>query len=121
MNSAQQHNDQLLDKELSGATRWLHMDKFAEHRGLTRGVVQGWISRHLLRGIHYQVIGHQTLINTTEIDKWITEFGREESTPAGADSESKSSTAAKSYTKRRSQATLIPKLTLPQRSGDAMN
>lgn len=53
---------------------WVHRDKYCELSGITNGVIRGWIQRHFVHGVHYKVIGKQTMINIVAIDDWITNY-----------------------------------------------
>ena len=57
-------------------------DAFADDLGVTPGVIDGWIGRHWERGLHYTVIGKQTIVNTEKASEWIRKkFGLPESDP----------------------------------------
>lgn len=71
-----------LSPETAAVLEWTHIDKAAEQLGVTKHVIKGWFENHLRRGVHYQVIGHQTLINTTRLNDWLTEFGKGNAPPA---------------------------------------
>lgn len=72
-----------LTQDKGASIEWIHVDKAAEVIGISRNVIKGWFENHLTRGIHYQVIGHQTLINTRRLNEWLNCFGAEQtvSTP----------------------------------------
>ena len=53
--------------------KWISKAKYIEESGLSNGVLRGWFDRHLHRGVHYQVIGHTTMINVELVDEWITQ------------------------------------------------
>lgn len=53
---------------------WVHKDKYCELSGITDGVLRGWIVRYFTGGVHYKIIGHQTMINIVAIDDWITSY-----------------------------------------------
>ena len=53
--------------------KWISKTKYIEESGLSDGVLRGWFDRHLHRGVHYQVIGHTTMINVELVDEWITQ------------------------------------------------
>ena len=64
-------------------TLWRQKSAYAQDIGVTEKVLSGWVHRYLKKGLHYKVIGHQTLFNTKEMAKWIQNFGgdsRKEST-----------------------------------------
>ena len=54
-------------------------DAFADDLGVTPEVIKGWIRRHWERGLHYTVIGNQTLVNTEEATEWMQKYGLQES------------------------------------------
>ena len=53
--------------------QWVTKEKFLDLSGLSSGVLRGWFDRHLHRGIHYQVIGHTTLVHLERIEEWISQ------------------------------------------------
>jgi len=81
---------------------WMHLDKAAEELGLSKHVIKGWFENHLVRGVHYNVIGHQTLIHIARLNQWLDEYGRQESAPAAADSASRYSARASAEVVHRS-------------------
>ena len=50
-------------------------DAFADDLGVTPEVIKGWIRRHWERGLHYTVIGNQTLVNTEKATEWMQKYG----------------------------------------------
>jgi hypothetical protein len=50
--------------------QWVTKEKFLDLSGLSSGVLRGWFDRHLHRGIHYQVIGHTTLVHLERIEEY---------------------------------------------------
>lgn len=79
--------------------QWVTKDKYLEKSGLTNGVLRGWFDRHLRRGVHYQVIGHTTMINVELVDEWITQ---QVSDPKGGDCESESTAKVRSHIPKHS-------------------
>ena len=53
--------------------QWVTKEKFLDLSGLSSGVLRGWFDRHLQRGIHYQVIGHTTLVHLERVEEWISQ------------------------------------------------
>lgn len=100
---------------------WIHIDKAAELIGVTKHVIKGWFENHLKRGVHYQVIGHQTLINIARLNEWLNDYGRQESAQADQGLESRSSTKESASILKRSLATPTLKVTSPRRNGAGMS
>lgn len=45
--------------------------KFCEDRGIKKTTLQGWINRHLTRGVHFVVHGRTTLVDPEAIEQWL--------------------------------------------------
>lgn len=92
-----------------------HIDKYVEHLGITRGVLDGWMRRGLEKHVHYVVIGHQTFMHVERMDQWISESGQLESDQAVAESRSDSSGEKPAFTVRQFPGTRTARVTSPQR------
>lgn len=49
---------------------------YVEQLGITDRVLEGWMRRGLEKGVHYIVVGHQTLIHVKRVDQWLSERGQ---------------------------------------------
>ena len=49
----------------------IHKKLWTESRGFAISVVDGWMARKWTKGVHYHVIGRQTIINVKEADAWL--------------------------------------------------
>lgn len=49
--------------------------KAARMLGVNQKIIENWMFRHWKRGLHYVVIGRTTMINLTELEKWMFEMG----------------------------------------------
>ena len=54
-----------------GVKMLLDKSKFVSELGVKASPLSGWMQRHWEKGIHYNVIGHTTMIDTKEFDQWI--------------------------------------------------
>ena len=59
---------------------FIHRKRYAEELGVTNKVVTNWMQKHWTKGIHYKVIGKQTLINVGETKKWLRDYGTKSQT-----------------------------------------
>lgn len=82
--------------------QWVTKEKFLDLSGLSSGVLRGWFDRHLHRGIHYQVIGHTTLVHLERVEEWISQ--RDYTDTASQESELKYSDTARPSTVKHSRA-----------------
>lgn len=82
---------------------------------VSESTVNGWMRRHWDKGDHYIVIGHTTMINRKRADKWIREFGQQESDQTATDCESESGGGANSSIRKRSGATHTKRVISPAR------
>ena len=84
--------------------QWVTKEKFLDLSGLSSGVLRGWFDRHLLRGIHYQVIGHTTLVHLERVEEWISQ--RDYTDTASQESGSRSSETVRPSRAKHSGAIL---------------
>ncbi len=90
-----------------------HASLYAQSVGISDGVLDGWMRRGLEKGVHYVVIGHQTLIHVKRVDQWISERGLLESDHQGEASEYVYGAAPSQSIPRRSKATHRARVHLP--------
>jgi hypothetical protein len=88
--------------------------RFCEERGIKETTLQGWIARHLTRGVHFVVHGRTTLVDPEAIEEWLINT-QLESVPTEAVSRSASSTPAAPTRRRFQPTTPVQRLRLPQR------
>jgi hypothetical protein len=100
-------------------SEYMHIDLYPQHLGISPGVLEGWIKRGLEKGIHYVVIGHQTLIHVKRTDQWISERGQLASDHQVEVSEYGYGKTANRSMKRQSRAIRTPSVTSPLRSRGA--
>lgn len=61
----------LIAEHLEERNVWIARDKLAEEMGLSPHVLRGWCQVHLVKGVHYEVIGRVTLMDRREVNRWI--------------------------------------------------
>lgn len=94
---------------------------YVQSIGITDGVLEGWMKRGLEKGIHYIVVGHQTLIHVRRADQWLSERGQLASDHRVEAYEFASGETGKSSTPRRSKAIHSMRVISPLRSGAGTN
>ena len=63
-------------------SKFMHRKKYAEMLGVSDRTITNWMhvgangEPSLIKGLHYVVVGRQTLINITEVDKWLLSQGK---------------------------------------------
>jgi hypothetical protein len=85
--------------------------------GITPGVIDGWMKRHLQRGRHYVVKGHQTLFYIEEMQSWLS--GLRESDRVETELRFESGDTDALSTRKMYRATRTKRLTLLPQSSDA--
>ncbi|MEM1189891.1 MAG: hypothetical protein AAGI72_15270 [Pseudomonadota bacterium] len=80
---------------------------------VTENIVDSYMKRHWVRGVHYTVRGGRARFNWREIDRWTLDDGPQESSPEEKGSKSKSGEVGSGSTARSSSATHSTQLPLP--------
>ncbi|GEM_PF-2125380 len=60
--------------EKAKIVQWILRDEYLKRSGISAGVWNGWTHRHLKRGVHFQIIGHQTLVHVRNLEEWIRTY-----------------------------------------------
>ncbi len=51
--------------------QWQNKTKVAEDMGITVRTLEGWLHKKLDKGVHWQTVGHKTLINVGKLNQWL--------------------------------------------------
>ena len=51
--------------------QWQNKTKVAEDMGISVRTLEGWLHKKLDKGVHWQTVGHKTLINVGKLNQWL--------------------------------------------------
>ena len=61
--------------------KFINRKKYIADTGITPDVFDHWRKKHWEAGVHYTIIGHQTMLDLEEVEKWVESKFTENSQP----------------------------------------